>query len=220
MSPMIAHSPTTTHRSAVSRRVREKKVRSQGRKQYETRRAQVRPKRGAFFKDLLAELSEASYSGNVKRAEKIFKDLTSLEVEFVVDTRTINKIILAAAHGGEVAKATQWFEDLGYVYNLEPDVSVFTSVITAGAKYGNLSFAEQWFEAMEFYQIQPDVATYGAVIQAASNAKDLPAAERWLRKMQHAGLQPNAIIFNLATRLQVPQGSAKRSGCQHHAAWS
>ena len=121
-----------------------------------------------------------------------------MEGEFVVESRTVNKLILAAAHGGDISKAKHWFERLILDFDLKPDVTIFTSMITAGAKYGDVEFAEEWFEAMQFYQVSPTVASYGAVILAAANAQDLAAAEKWFGKMEEHGLQANQIIFNTA----------------------
>ena len=113
---------------AVVRRVREEKVRAEGRKQQAARRSQVRPKRDAFVKDLLADLSKTSNRGNVKKAEEIFAMLLSFEVGFTDGSRMINNVIPAATRGGDVGKAKQWFEDLLYVFffsRMEPcsDVS-------------------------------------------------------------------------------------------------
>ena len=60
------------HSSQVARRVREKKVRAEGRKQMEARKAQVHHKRGASIPILLDRFHKVAQQGNLREAEKIF----------------------------------------------------------------------------------------------------------------------------------------------------
>ncbi|CAE7538446.1 unnamed protein product [Symbiodinium sp. CCMP2592] len=199
--------------SPVVCRVREKKkkVRGEGRKQKEARRAQVRPKAGTSIPVLLRKLHAAAQQGDLHKAESIF-DLLLLPSgeEFTVSERTINALVVAAAKRGNIERAKHWFERL-FDFNLDPGVTIFTSMILAGAEYGNIQFAEEWFEAMEFYRVRPDIAAYGALVKAAANAKDLPRAEKWFRKAQEAGLRPNRIMYNLVMKAAAKAKDMKQT---------
>ena len=175
--------------SCILRRVRENRVRFQGRKEAAARKQQVRHKKGASIQDFLGKLTRASHEGRLRDAENIFAALLSLEGGFEPNAMTINKLILAAANGGDIKAAQNWFERLEK-FDLQPDVACFTSVISAGAKYGRVPFAEKWFDKMLSQHIAPTVAAYGAVIHAASNAGDLDAAEAWFERMRRGGSSP------------------------------
>ncbi|CAE7610098.1 unnamed protein product [Symbiodinium necroappetens] len=214
VSPMTTgiSSSHTRQSSPVVRRVREKKVRFEGKKQAETRRAQVRHKHGAPTSVLLDQFQRASREGKLREAENIFHllCLPSTEEDFRVGPQAINGLIAAAARCGKIDRAKYWFDRL-FDLKLDPTVEIFTSLITAGSKYGNLQFAEEYFDVMAYYQIEPTVETYGAMIKAAANARQLPSAEKWFYAAQEAGLQPNEILFKSVMQAAAKVGNVSRA---------
>ena len=193
-------------RSPVVRRVREKKLRFEGKQQMEARRAQVRHKPGASIPVLLDRFHKAAQEGRLREAEKIYHllCLPSTESQFTINQATINGLIVAAGKCGDIERAKHWFGQL-WAFDLHPNSEIFTSMISAGAEYGDTKFAEEYFNAMEYFQVAPRLETYGAMIKAAANAKDLPSAEKWFYQSQKAGLQPSPIQFVSVSRTSLAQ---------------
>ena len=195
LSPSFSRSHTRT-KSCLARGPRERRF--AGHVKASIRKRQIRPANRR--RDLLAELHAAGHKGNLTGAEKVFHLLRlpcPSDVEFHVSTQTINALILAAANSGNVERALAWFDQL-LTFELDPDMSCFTSVISAGAKYGNVSFAEEWFEAMGYHGINADVTAYGAVMHAAANAGKPALAEKWFQRMKEQHIQANQVTYTHA----------------------
>ncbi|OLP87041.1 Pentatricopeptide repeat-containing protein, chloroplastic [Symbiodinium microadriaticum] len=148
---------------------------------------QAKPDQGTFLKLLSVSLQQAE---SLAAARRWFDQATGAGL--YPTSFTIATLVEAAATGGDLEDAAEWYEEL-----LRSSTQPVLNLLLDAAAQVDLALAKRWYERALALGLKADVQAFNTLITAAARKGDLESAESWYSQGKGAGLDPNEKTFRM-----------------------